>query len=731
MLSQTVSTVRSQFDFQSSFRPGARVAEIRIRSARSRRWETFPLAGDYYTLGRSSRQCNILVRSDIVSQVHCVIERDPENRCSFRIRDKDSTNGIYAGDRRYNIIDLRHGDRLTLGPPQLKDAVQVHYRNPAPVWMLLLRWLLSATGLVGLLFIAALILQWQKVPVRPLPTGISGPVVVYAGDDKTPLNPQSDRPHRELKRLSDFSPYLPNAVIASEDSRFYWHPGVDPIGVLRAVTINLGDSGERQGASTLTQQLARSLFTEVGRENTLARKLREAIVALKLELLYSKNDILLTYINRVYLGGGNHGFEDAAQFYFDKSAADLDLSEAATLVAMLPAPNSFNPVQDYETSVGLRNRILERMALMGFISGEEANRARRSRIEVSPKAKRVLSQIQAPYFFTAVFGELSQLLGDDLAAEGNFIIETALDLSRQQAAEKLLKNWVATAGSQYQFDQGAIVSLNPQTGEVLALVGGVDFAQSQYNRATQARRQPGSTFKAFVFAAALVQGLSPQRSISCEGLSWGGVNYKACERSEGSVDMYQGFARSENAVALRLAKEAGLKKVSAIAKELGVQSELAEVPGLAIGQSEVSVLEMTGAYGALFNQGVWESPHLIKRVRDGGDCTEANTIQSCRVIYEHRLGGEQVLSEAISRTMLQLLQGVVRGGTGTSAALGLDEGGKTGTTDNGVDLWFIGGSPSRQLVTGIWLGNDDSSPTNGSSTQAAALWQQVMRSQIN
>ena len=242
---------------------------------------------------------------------------------------------------------------------------------------------------------------------------------------------------------------MPKAVIASEDSRFYWHFGVDPLGVVRAVLINTSDKGISQGASTLTQQLSRSLFTEVGRENTAGRKIREMLVALKLEAFYSKNDILKTYLNRVYLGVGSYGFEDASQFYFDKSAKNLDISEAATLVAMLPAPNLYNPVQDYQTSVQLRNRVINRMVSLGMISEQEAARARRSRIKVSPRASQALSKMLAPYFYSYVFQELQQLLGEDVAKEGNFIVETSLDPKIQTKAEQSLKAAINVAGQQF------------------------------------------------------------------------------------------------------------------------------------------------------------------------------------------------------------------------------------------------------------------------------------------
>jgi 1A family penicillin-binding protein len=627
-------------------------------------------------------------------------------------------------------LRLRHGDVITLGPGEIASAVKISYHNPPPLWMRLIRaGFYSAGGLISLLCLW-LAWEWSKYPIRPIPAGISGPVVVYARDGQTPLSPVEKDTHRELEELSDFSPYLAKAVIASEDSRYYWHFGVDPYGIARAVAVNYRKDGIRQGASTITQQLARSLFPEVGRQNTAGRKLREMVVATKLEAFYSKDKLLKTYLNRVYLGRGNYGFEDAAQFYFAKSARDLSLSEAATLVAMLPAPNLYNPVQDYDTSIQLRNRVISRMASLGAISEAEAARARRSRIDVSPKAREALSSNLAPYFYSYVFAELRMLLGEEIAEEGNFIVETGLDLQVQAKAEQALEDAVDTQGKTYRFSQGAIVTLDTRTGEILAMVGGRDYQQSQFNRATQARRQPGSTFKVFAYAAAIERGISPHKVYSCEAWRWQGQAYKPCERVSGGADMYLGLAQSENVIALKVARDGGLKNTVDMAQRLGVNSPLQVVPGLVLGQSEVTVLEMTGAYAAFATQGVWNRPHAIKRILDGGDCEDMNDHQTCRVIYsleEDDAASIRAISPALAQTMTALMRGVVQNGTGRAATLGLGEAGKTGTTDRAVDLWFIGYITSRNLATGIWLGNDDNSPTSGSSAQAAALWGKYMR----
>ncbi|HEY9846741.1 MAG TPA: transglycosylase domain-containing protein, partial [Candidatus Caenarcaniphilales bacterium] len=419
-------------------------------------------------------------------------------------------NGTYRGKQRVKGRTLHHKDVFTLGPPELEAAVRLQYVDPPPWYVQAARYTLYGTSGLAALILLWIGIEWQRFSVRPLPASNQGPVVVIARDGQTPLRRQRDEVHRELKQLSQFSPYIAKAVLASEDSRYYWHLGVDPIGILRALVVNILGGGIREGGSTLTQQLARNLLRNyVGSEDSAGRKLREAIVSLKLETVYSKDFLLLTYLNQVYLGSGTYGFQDAAQFYFGKSAANLTLSEAATLVGLLPAPNSFNPVRDYDNAIQYRDRVINRMAAQGKISPEEATRARRSRIEISPSALEELQSTIAPYFYSYVFQELEALLGTRLAQEGNFVVETGLDMGMQAKAESALQAAVNTAGATYQFSQGALTTLNFKTGEIHALVGGVDYNQSQFNRATQALRQPGSTFKIFTYTAAIEQGISP------------------------------------------------------------------------------------------------------------------------------------------------------------------------------------------------------------------------------
>ncbi|MEB3229610.1 MAG: transglycosylase domain-containing protein [Leptolyngbyaceae bacterium] len=734
-VTRLVQAVQARVDFsQLALRPNARVPKLFIDPLDGTPRKTYPLLGDRYLIGRSSQKCDIVVSNQKVSQVHGAVYREnPQPNAGFVIEDQKSTNGIYIGKRRITTLPLRHGDVLTFGPPDLADAVRLEYQNPPPPYLQILRYALYGFTGITALIVLWILTEWQKVSVYPLPESVQGPVIVYAQDGVTPLRQSSKEAHVEFSRLSEFPSFLPKAVMASEDSRYYWHLGVDPIGILRALITNVRGGGIREGGSTITQQLARSIFRDyVGTEDSAQRKIREAIVALKLETYYSKDFLMLTYLNRVYLGQDNSGFEDAAQFYFDKSAKDLDLSEAATLVGILPAPNSFNPVEDYDKAMSLRNRVLDRMLELGMADKVTVDDARRSPIIVSPEAIEELRSTLAPYFYAQTLLELQDLLGSEVAREGNFIIESTVNLELQAKAEASLVNSVNTAGAASGFSQGAIVTIDAATGNVLAIVGGTDYRTSQFNRATQALRQPGSTFKIFPYAVALEKGISPSKTYACTPLTWQGQVFNGCRAGSGPVDMYRGMALSENVVALRIAQEVGLVQVVRMAQRMGIDSDLQAVPGLVLGQSEVTVLEMTAAFGILANQGIYHQPRTIKRVLDSRRCEDLSRRETCRVIYPppnrpDAAIGQQVLSTNVATQMTTLLQTVIQSGTGRNARLGYSEAGKTGTTNRNVDLWFVGYLPQQRVVTGIWLGNDDNSPSRGSSTQAAQLWGDYMR----
>lgn len=734
-LTQVINRTKVNFT-RLALKPNARVPKLLVQDADAPQPDTFPLLGEKYVLGRSSQSCDIVVRNEVVSQVHLSLSRDRKKGTSFLLKDEGSTNGIYRGKKRVDRITLKDGDTFTLGPPELKAAVKIVYLDPPPAYLRILRYGLYGTGSLLTLLLLAVMAESTKISVNPLPDA-NGPVMVYAEDLAEPLRPPKVGAHKDLANLADFSPYLPKALIASEDSRFYWHFGVDPWGVGRAIVVGRQRGKLTQGASTLTQQMARSLFRSyVGSEDNLARKAREAVVALKLEATYSKDRILLTYLNRVFLGDDAHGFEDASQHYLGKSARDVTLPEAAMLVGILPGPNIFNPcVEDKQGRKGMkaierRNLVLTRMLETGAITSAEAREARRSTLNYRPEACAPSSNTKAPYLYSYVFQELQEILGTETAKEGNFAIETGLNLKMQAKAEAALRQNVANAGSSYRFSQGGIVTLDSKTGIVKAMVGGVNYQKSQFNRAVDAQRQPGSTFKLFGYAAAIEGGISPGKSYSCDPLSWGGRRFPGCNHgASGAANMYTGFTLSENVTALRVARDIGLPKVLETAAKMGIKSKLDEVPAVILGQSVVNMLEITGAYGAVADRGIWHKPRVIKRVYDTSNC-DLKQIRTCRVMYDATKDtqSKRVLAASSADTLTTMMRSVVTNGTGKNAAIGLGEVGKTGTTDDNVDLWFIGFIPDRQVVTGVWLGNDNNSPTNGSSAQAAQLWGNYMGS---
>ncbi len=733
-ITQVINRTKVNFT-RLALKPNARVPKLLVQDADAPQPDIFPLLGEKYVLGRSSQSCDIVVRNEVVSQVHLSLKRDRQQGTTFLLKDEGSTNGIYRGKKRVDRIMLRNGDTFTLGPPELKAAVKITYLDPPPLYLRCLRYGLYGTGsLLGLLLLA-IIAESTKINVNPLPDA-NGPVMVYAENLEEPLRPPKVGAHKDLTALTDFSPYLPKALIASEDSRFYWHFGIDPWGVGRAIMVSRQKGKITQGASTLTQQVARSLFRSyVGSEDNLPRKMREAVVALKLEATYSKDKILLTYLNRVFLGEDAHGFEDAAQHYLGKSAKDLTLPESAMLVGILPGPNIFNPcVEDKQGRKGMkaierRNLVLTRMLETGVITAAEARDARRSTLNYRQEACTPSTTTKAPYLYSYVFQELQEILGVETAKEGNFAIETGINLQMQAKAEAALRKNIASAGNTYRFSQGGIVSLDPTTGVIKALVGGVDYQKSQFNRGISAQRQPGSTFKLFAYAAAIEGGISPGKTYSCDPLGWGRT-FPACNHgATGATNMYTGFALSENVIALRVAQDIGLTKVLETAQKMGIKSKLDEVPAVVLGQSVVNMLEMTAAYGVIADRGIWHRPRVIKKVYDTSNCN-LKQISTCRVMYDLAKDAQpkRVLPAGTTDTLTTMMRQVITNGTGKNAAIGLGEVGKTGTTNDNVDLWFIGFIPDRKVVTSVWLGNDDNSATKGSSAQAAQVWGDYMGS---
>ncbi len=714
--------------------PKERVPRLEVRRSQKDKPEIYDLVGDRYILGRNTSKCDIVIQTPLVSQVHAQLLRDrTQKKALFILQDQDSTNGIYRQKQRLKSVPLRHKMKITLGPPELAEAATICYLDPPPWYIRTVQYAGIGAGAIAGMIVLAIGIELSRVPdLKPLPVTQQGPVEVLGGDGIKRLDPTDIANHTEYGTFAEFGQFIPKAVIASEDTSFYWNIGVDPVGVVRAIVTNVRSRGERlEGASTITQQLARNLLgkTYVGTEDSAGRKWREAAAAIKLNFTYNKEEILRLYLNRAYTGNGVYGFKDAAKLYFGKEASELNLSESATLVGLLPSPETINPFKNKNLAIEYRDRILNRMAELGMITDKDAERARRSVLILNEAAKTKLQGSVAPYYYSYVFEELQDILGDNFAKEGNLIVETNLDLAMQKTSDEALRDAVNRDGANYGFSQGAIVTLNASDGSLLAMTGGVDYKASQFNRAAQALRQPGSTFKLFSYAAAVDRGVSPSTTFSCSGLS--GVS--GCHNGgSGAIDMYRGFALSENVVAVRVAEAAGFDNVVKMARTLGITTKLEATSNMVLGGNEVKILEMAGAYATVVNEGKYTKPHAIKRILDSADCQNPKDRKTCRVIFDASvyLKPRQAIDSGVASTMVDMMRGVVQYGTGRSAAI--PQGtvvGKTGTTDEGRDLWFIGAVPRRNLVTAVWLGNDEG-VTNGSSAVAAQVWGDYMRQAI-
>ena len=687
---------------------------------------TIPLHGDGYRIGRDG-PLEVSIDHPAVSRQHALLHR--QGRRQWILQDLDSTNGLWWKGRRVSQLELRDGDVVQFAPALDEKAPFLQFNDAAgrrrhriERWLGLL--LFGCLGGGG----ALLLLSNLTMPIRGQLARVRGPVAIYDGNNQ-PLTSVDSSRHRELKSVNGFSPLLVDALLSSEDNRFWWHPGVDPIGTLRAFSTNLIGGKVLEGGSSLTQQLARSLYPNyVGDGDTLERKWKELLVSLQLESRFSKSQLLLSYLNRVYLGVG-WGFEDASRVFFDQSAADLNVQQAALLVGLLPSPNGHDPCQFPQRALKARNRVINKMADGGRLSLEQARLARRQPIQLAKEAcSREQVSRSAPFYNDQVRRDLTALVGPDVADEGNFLIETHLDPVLQSVLERQLSGLLAN-NSRLGVQEGAAVVLDSRTGGVLAIAGGRDYNASQFNRASMALRQPGSTFKLITYLAALEQGLKPNDTLDCSPLRWGGQRFDST--CSGQLTLASAFASSHNTAALRLAQRVGLEQVVSLAKRLGITTPLDPVPGLALGQSEVRLIELTSAYAAVANGGIWQAPTTIRRLLDAETC-RLDRPSGCGSLNGDGEAGQRqtsrrVLKAKTTQQMQGLMRAVIRSGTGRAASLGGQEGGKTGTTNDGRDLLFIGYEPSRHWVLGIWLGNDDNSPSASSSVLAASLWSRIMR----
>ena len=509
--------------------------------------------------------------------------------------------------------------------------------------------------------------------------------------------------NRVVVTISNISPYVQQAIVANEDVRFYWHIGVDPIGLLRAVWVNIQTRSLAEGASTLTQQLAREMF--LTQERTFTRKIKEAILALIIDSKFSKQEILQAYLNQVYFGEGAYGVEAASQIYLGKHASELTLSESALIAGLPRGPNIYSPYADLNAALKRRAVVLDGMLKAGYITETQAAQANAEPITLAGKKKRT---VQASYFIDYVANELVGKYGANRVYKGGLKVYTSLDIKTQQAAEGVLGEY-----------QGAVLAMDPKTGNIKAMVGGRSYQESQINRVTAEIRQPGSSFKPFLYAVALNQGLSPSSIIVDEPINIGGYSPQNYDKKyRGPITMRKALRWSVNVAAVKLGQQVGIDKVLEFAKSAGITTLVPEDDNLASALGGLTqgtnLMELTTAYTPFANGGVLSKPVAILKVVDENE----------QVLEEARLTQQTILRPEIAYVMTDMMKGVLENGTGTPANLGRPAAGKTGTTDNYETAWFIGFTPD--LLVGIYMGNDNRKPVGISGTEVSALWGKMM-----
>jgi len=509
--------------------------------------------------------------------------------------------------------------------------------------------------------------------------------------------------------LKEMSPYLPKAVVATEDRRFYSHFGVDPVGLIRAAFADLRTGHVVQGGSTITQQLAKNVFLTP--ERNLSRKIRETLLALWLEHRFTKDQILEIYLNRVYLGAGTYGVDAAAHRYFGKSAAKLNLYESAVIAGLLKAPTRFNPTRDKEKTAARAAQVLDLMVETGAIDQQQEAAAEKSGAELG---KIALTQPGIRYFADWIADQVRDFAG---TSDRDLTVRTTLDPRMQSAAENAIGDVLTRHGLQDVVSQGALVAMTPD-GAVRAMVGGRDYNESQFNRAAQAQRQPGSAFKPFVYLAGIEAGLRPEDRFVDGPIqigNWRPRNYT--NRYLGEISVAEALAESINTVAVQVAQRAGIPRVIAVANRLGITSELVQDASIALGTNEVNLLELVSAYAPFANGGSGILAYGIAEITDTGGKT---------VYRRSGSGAGQVVPPDEVAMMNQMLAGVIARGTGKAAALPRPAAGKTGTTQDYKDAWFIGFT--ADLVAGVWLGNDDNTPMNKvtGGSLPAPVWKSFM-----
>ena len=535
-------------------------------------------------------------------------------------------------------------------------------------------------------------------------------VVVLDSEGKT-IGSYGDL-YGEPVALFDLPPHVTRAVMAIEDRRFYRHLGVDPIGLARAMVTNLMSGRIRQGGSTITQQLAKVAFLTA--ERSMGRKIREALLALQIEDKFTKDEILAFYLNRVYFGSGAYGIDGASRRYFGRPAKHLNLYQAALLAGLLRSPSRDNPHADPDRAEARTATVLRAMVSAGFITEPQMRGALKTKTTIVPPPDQ-----DGPRYFTDWI--VDQLPSHVTVGQEDLVVRTTLDTSMQEKAERALSATLAKDGPAMGVGQGALVAMLPG-GAVRALVGGADYKASQFNRAVQAKRQPGSTFKLFVLLAALEYGYRPtdrflDAPINVAG--WRPRNYG--NQYLGQVSIGDAIALSLNSVAVRLSEAVGRRRVAAMAERLGIEGPVGRDASVALGTSETSLLQLTGAYAVLANRGRANAPFGILEIRT----------KKGQVLYKRKSPSERrLLSEAVVLAAHSVLNAVTTRGTARRAGLPQPSYGKTGTGQDYRDAWFVG--YTSELVAGVWFGNDDRKPMKDvtGGDLPARVWAAFMRAAV-
>jgi len=510
---------------------------------------------------------------------------------------------------------------------------------------------------------------------------------------------------------------LKYAIISIEDKNFYSHPGFDVVALVRSSIKNIKAGKIVQGASTITQQLARVLF--LSQEKTFTRKFKELIIAHRLEKTLTKDKILEMYLNNIYLGEGAYGVAAAADIYFDKKVEELALEECALIAGLPQAPSLYSPHRNIELAKKRRAQVLERMLKDGYITEEQAEKAKDAEIKLSPKPQRNTLK-KAPYFVDFVMRELRDRVGitEQEVVQGGYKIYTTLNYEYQKAAERSVQNNLEGWGLTEPEQQAALISYDVVSGQILAYIGGKDYSDSQFDRVSQAVRQPGSSFKVFVYTAAMEEGLTPftvYKDIPVKIGDWEPQNYGRKYRRE--LQLYKALALSSNVVAAQVIMDVGVDKVIKTARKMGITTPMEYDPTIALGSSGVKPIELASAYGILANGGIKVEPYGIERIETANG----------KVVYVANNSYQRILGIKTVAYMVEMMKQVVKFGTGRASNIGRPSAGKTGTTDGYRDAWFVGFTPD--IVSTVWVGNDNNTSTDDliGGSLPAVIWRDYMK----